>query len=130
MNNRLLLLAGMAGLIFTLSGAAPRAAEGTKPEDAARVAAGAPATNPSLSAFSPGKRARWQERLTLGPGDVLNFGLFDSPELARTEVVIGPDGRVSYLQAEGIMAAGLTIDGDGARFILKFPIAAILGASN
>ena len=116
MNNRLLLLAGMAGLILTLTGAAPRAAEGTKPEDAAKVAAGAHATNLSLSAFSPGKRARWQERLTLGPGDTLNFALFDAPELARNEVVVGPDGRVSYLQAQDIVAAGLTIDELRAKF--------------
>lgn len=55
-------------------------------------------------------RAAWQKKLTLGPGDVLNFMLFDQPETARTEVTIGPDGRVSYLQAVDVLATGLTVD--------------------
>lgn len=70
-----------------------------------------PAPTASLSAMSnPSKRAKWQEHLTLGPGDVLNFALYEQPELARQNVVVGPDGRVTYLQAENVMAAGLTID--------------------
>jgi protein involved in polysaccharide export with SLBB domain len=32
------------------------------------------------------------------------------PDTARTEVPIGPDGRISFLQARDITAAGLTID--------------------
>lgn len=67
-------------------------------------------TNLSLSVPAPIKLAAWQERLTLGAGDVLNFSLFDIPDSARTEVPIGPDGRVSFLQARDVMAAGLTID--------------------
>jgi protein involved in polysaccharide export with SLBB domain len=64
----------------------------------------------SLSVTAPIKRAAWQERLTLGPGDVLNLFLFDTPDSARTEVPIGPDGRISFLQARDIVATGLTID--------------------
>ena len=75
-----------------------------------------PQSNPSFSASNSGKRAPWQERLTLGPGDVLNFSLFETNEVGRTEVVIGPDGRVSYLQAENVMAMGLTIDELRAKF--------------
>ncbi|MGH7996131.1 MAG: polysaccharide biosynthesis/export family protein, partial [Opitutaceae bacterium] len=56
------------------------------------------------------RRAPWQKRLTLGPGDVLSFRLFGAPELTRTNVVVGPDGRVSYLEAEDIVAEGLTVD--------------------
>ena len=94
MNIRLILWAGAAGLILLLSTPGARAGE-----------------NVSLSAVSsPAHRARWQERLTLGPGDVLNFSLLDAPELARTDVVIGPDGRVTYLQAQDIVATGLTVD--------------------
>ena len=63
-----------------------------------------------LSVTAPVKRADWQQRLTLGPGDMLNLQLFDMPDSARTEVPIGPDGRISFLQARDIMAAGLTID--------------------
>ncbi len=55
-------------------------------------------------------RAGWQTRYTLGPNDVVNFSLYGRPELARPDALIGPDGRVSYLQAQGVMAAGLTID--------------------
>lgn len=68
---------------------------------------------PSPAAFSvvdPAARAAWQQRLTLGPGDTLNFHLFGSPELTRNEIPVGPDGRISYLEAENLLAAGLTVD--------------------
>ncbi len=55
-------------------------------------------------------RAAWQQRLTLGPGDLLSFHLFGAPELTREDVPIGPDGRVSYLEAENLLAAGLSVD--------------------
>ena len=64
----------------------------------------------SLSVTGPAQRAAWQQRLTLGPGDLVNIQLFDMPDSARTEVPIGPDGRISFLQARDVMAAGLTID--------------------
>jgi protein involved in polysaccharide export with SLBB domain len=67
-------------------------------------------TNLAFSAFRSDRRAGWQQRFTLGPGDVLNFALFGQPEFNRAEVPVGPDGRVSYLQAQDLMAAGLTID--------------------
>src|SRR4051794_1784343 len=69
-------------------------------------------TNLSLSVATPTKRAAWQQRLTLGPGDVLSLAMFinDGAEQPRDNVVIGPDGRISYLQAQDIMAAGLSID--------------------
>jgi protein involved in polysaccharide export with SLBB domain len=69
-------------------------------------------TNNNLSVSTTGKRAPWQQHLTLGPGDTLNFALYlnDSADQARENVLIGPDGRVSYLQAQDVMAAGLTIE--------------------
>lgn len=67
-------------------------------------------TNLSFSIVKPSQRADWQKHLTLGPGDTLNLNLYGSPELAETEVAIGPDGRISYLEAQDVMAAGLTID--------------------
>ena len=73
-------------------------------------------TNLSISGAAPSMRARWQEHLTLGPGDVLNLMLLDMPETARVEVPVAPDGRVSFLQAPDIMAAGLTIDELRAKF--------------
>ncbi len=55
-------------------------------------------------------RAAWQTRLTLGPNDVVNFAFYGRPELSRPGVLIGPDGRVTYLQAQDIRASGLTLD--------------------
>jgi protein involved in polysaccharide export with SLBB domain len=78
---------------------------------AGEIAAAEPATpNVSLSVRTPDHRAGWQQRLTLGPGDVLNLSLFNMPETARTEVPISPDGKITFLQARDITAAGLTVD--------------------
>lgn len=82
----------------------------------AQAAAPAPAASPeasgpaAFSVSSPAQRAKWQQKLTLGPGDVLSFNLFGNPEALRQDVRIGPDGRVSYLEAQGVRAAGLTVD--------------------
>jgi len=46
----------------------------------------------------------------LGPGDIVNITIVAQPELTRTGITVGPDGTVTYLQAQGIPAAGLTID--------------------
>jgi Periplasmic protein involved in polysaccharide export len=67
-------------------------------------------TNFAFSVVNPSQRAVWQQHLTLGPGDVLNLGLYGAPELIRAEVSIGPDGRISYLEAQDVRAEGLTID--------------------
>jgi protein involved in polysaccharide export with SLBB domain len=75
-----------------------------------------PATNQNFSVNAPAKRAAWQQRFTLGPGDVVNFSLFGQPELNLNDVFIGPDGRISFLQAHNILAAGLTVDELRAKF--------------
>src|SRR5262249_35441981 len=67
-------------------------------------------TNLGFSIVGPSQRANWQQRLTLGPGDVLTLNLYGAPELTRAEVAIGPDGRISYLEAQDMPASGLTID--------------------
>ncbi len=64
----------------------------------------------SFSVQSNVKRAGWQQRLTLGAGDVLHFSLFGEPDLLVEDVFVGPDGRISFLEAQNVMAAGLTID--------------------
>ena len=96
--------------LFLLAAAAGRmsAAENATAAPADLVSAGE--TNLSLSVTAPIKRAEWQRRLTLGAGDTLNLQLFNMPDTAQTEVPVGPDGRISFLQARDIMAAGLTID--------------------
>jgi len=68
------------------------------------------AATTAFSVVSPAQRAQWQQKLTLGPGDVLNLGLYGEPQLDATEMPIGPDGRISYLEAQGVMAAGLSVD--------------------
>ena len=99
----------VACLLLLAPGAAVLpAAETEAPAKAAAAPAGL--TNLSLSVPAPTKLAAWQERLTLGPGDVLNFALFDVPDATRPEVPVGPDGRVSFSHARDILAAGLTID--------------------
>ncbi|MEZ5413301.1 MAG: polysaccharide biosynthesis/export family protein [Opitutaceae bacterium] len=54
--------------------------------------------------------ASWRQRYVLGAGDILNFAVYGRPELNRDEVFVQPDGTISYLHAQGIKAAGLTID--------------------
>lgn len=75
----------------------------------AAVAQVQPLTN-AFSISSPTELADWQKRLTLGPGDVLNLSLYEQPDSARNGVTIGPDGRLSYLQARDILATGVTVD--------------------
>jgi len=67
-------------------------------------------TNLSFSARASGKRAPWQQRMLVGPGDTFNVSIYDMPDTARTDVPVGPDGRLTYLQARDVQAAGLTID--------------------
>ncbi len=64
----------------------------------------------SFSVISPSQRANWQKRLTLGPGDILTFGFYGETNLTKSDVIVRPDGRVSYLQAHDVMATGLTVD--------------------
>jgi protein involved in polysaccharide export with SLBB domain len=63
----------------------------------------------------PGNKATpspisWRTRYELGPGDVINFSLYGRPELDRPGFRIAPDGTISYLQAQNINIAGMTID--------------------
>jgi protein involved in polysaccharide export with SLBB domain/capsular polysaccharide biosynthesis protein len=73
---------------------------------------------PVIFGTSVTNRADWQKRLTLGPGDTLNISMYGQTlsltasarlDLNGNEVVIAPDGTVSYLQAI-VMAEGLTVD--------------------
>lgn len=85
-------------------------------------AAPAPATIPdppatstpdiTLSAASSKVRAPWQQRLTLGTGDIVSISLYGDPIPSEVwpNVVVGPDGRINYLEARDVMAAGLSID--------------------
>lgn len=59
---------------------------------------------------NPSSIPSWQTRYTMGPGDTLDFSVYDCPDLTRTEVPVAPDGTISYLQAIAVQANGLTLD--------------------
>jgi protein involved in polysaccharide export with SLBB domain len=67
-------------------------------------------TPANFSVVSPAQRAAWQEQLTLGPGDVLRIALYGDLAGTRSEVTVQPDGRLSFLEARDVVAAGLTVD--------------------
>jgi len=95
-----------------------------QPPPPARPAATAPsalANEPVIFGTSVTNRGEWQKKLTLGPGDVLNISMYGQTLLASlsasarldtapNEVVISPDGKVSFMQAINIVAEGLTVD--------------------
>jgi len=111
MKKTMLLLAGL-GLVLA-SDVARAQSETTPPTKTIKAAS----TNRNFSAVvSPTMRAAWQKHLTLGPGDILNFSLFEQPDTLQRDVVIGPDGRVSFLQAVDVLATGLTVDELRAKF--------------
>jgi protein involved in polysaccharide export with SLBB domain/capsular polysaccharide biosynthesis protein len=83
---------------------------GTARADVAATASATPDEQGQFSTGSSHPREEWQKHMTLGPGDVLNFHLFGYPELTREEVPVGPDGTISYLEAENILASGTTVD--------------------
>ncbi|HEX5223210.1 MAG TPA: polysaccharide biosynthesis/export family protein [Verrucomicrobiae bacterium] len=72
--------------------------------------AAAPIGGSFLGGSAPTERAPWQERFTLGPGDILRISLYGSPEFTKADVTVAPDGRVAFLEAQDVMASGLTID--------------------
>lgn len=95
---------GMVLLLGCSAAALAASADSAVPSSAAPTA-------PLVFAGSNAKsKGAWQQRLTLGPGDVVNFAFYGKPELARPDVAVEPDGRISYLQAQGVIAAGLTLD--------------------
>jgi polysaccharide biosynthesis/export protein len=59
---------------------------------------------------APAAPSSWRNRYELGPGDVVNFSLYGRPDLDRPGFRIAPDGTVSFLQAQNINIAGLTLD--------------------
>jgi protein involved in polysaccharide export with SLBB domain/capsular polysaccharide biosynthesis protein len=102
----------MLGMVFA-SGRAQEISSNSTPPPAGQEATAHRENVETIASFSvtaSTRRAPWQERLALGPGDTLTISLFGKPELTRTELFVGPDGRVSYLEAQDILASGLTID--------------------
>jgi len=119
-----LCLSAMAGHGLTLNAGEQQApAPAAEAQTNASPPKPAPATEQAkpenagvFSGLALSKRASWQEQLTLGPGDLLNFSLFGVPESTRVEIPIAPDGSVSFLEAQNVPATGLTIDQLRSRF--------------
>jgi protein involved in polysaccharide export with SLBB domain len=89
-------------------------------------AVSSPSATTGLSATKAPSLAPWQQKLTLGPGDVFDVSLYGQPDSARSGVTIAPDGKFSYLQALDVPAAGQTIDelrGNIETVLMKFHLA-------
>ena len=92
------------------------------------LAASAPPTLTLLCQSLLPPSARHGRNISLA-GDILSLALLNpdvndtkSPLIEiRENVVISPDGRISYLQAQDVMAAGLTIDELRAKIDNEFP---------
>ena len=83
------------------------------------------ASTNALSALKTPVLAPWQQKLTLGPGDAFDISLYGQPDSLH-QVVIGPDGRFSFLQAPDVVATGLTVDelrGQLETILMKFHLA-------
>lgn len=63
-----------------------------------------------LSASYPMKLSPWQEKLTLGPGDVFSISIYGEPASTVPDMFVGPDGRINYLEARDVMAADRSVD--------------------
>ncbi len=78
-----------------------------------------------ISATKSPVLAPWQERLTLGPGDALEISLYGQKDTTR-QIVIGPDGRFSFLQAMDVTGTDFTVDELRAhleQILMKFHLA-------
>jgi len=113
-------------LLLALTVATPGLAQEPKPVTPAAVTNGQSlvVTN-GLSASKGPMLAPWQEKLTLGAGDVFQISLYGQADSTR-DVVVGPDGQISYLQALDVKATGLTVDelrGHLETTLMKFHLA-------
>jgi protein involved in polysaccharide export with SLBB domain/capsular polysaccharide biosynthesis protein len=68
----------------------------------------------ALSGSAKRKRAAWQQKLTFGPGDIMDVQVYGNPSLTRTNIMVGPDGRINpfpgYIAPEGVVATGLSVE--------------------
>jgi len=80
----------------------------------AGVARAADTNRPPMDVFSGSSQtpfyAGWQEHFTIGAGDVFNLRIFGRTDTTRTYVPVGPDGHISFIEAQSLFVAGLTVD--------------------
>jgi protein involved in polysaccharide export with SLBB domain len=105
------LISGALALALCLAPSANVFGEDALPQQPPTTAlATIPTNQPALSVSAVNRRAGWQQHLTLGPGDIISIYVFGRPETLREQVLVGPDGRLSYLNVLDITASGLSID--------------------
>ena len=63
---------------------------------------------PKPKVITPAKPA-WLQRYTLGAGDGFDISVYGHPDLTRTDVFVGSDGRLVFWHAN-VMAQGLTVE--------------------
>ncbi len=51
-----------------------------------------------------------QEEYLIRPGDLLSIKFFYNPDLNEENIIVLPDGRLSLQLAQGVMAAGMTVN--------------------
>jgi len=93
--------------LWAVLAASLAALSSTNAQEPSATATAAP-TN-GISATKSPVLAPWQERLTLGPGDALEISLYGQKDTSR-QIIIGPDGRFSFLQAMDVTGTGSTVD--------------------
>ncbi|MEI6074111.1 MAG: polysaccharide biosynthesis/export family protein [Verrucomicrobiota bacterium] len=54
--------------------------------------------------------AGWQQHFTVGAGDVFNLRIYGRTDSTRSDVPVGPDGRITFMEAQSVPVAGLTVD--------------------
>ena len=59
--------------------------------------------------------ADWQQHYTVGAGDIFNLRIYGRADSGHNYVPVGPDGRISFLEAQSVMVEGLTVDEMRAR---------------
>lgn len=104
-----LALAGTLAAVQAQNPAAP-ARDAVEATAEIRPTVAGPGDPLSFSASARRKRAAWQEKLTFGPGDSMDIHVYGKPAMSRTNIMVGPDGRVNFLQAAGVQASGLSVE--------------------
>ncbi len=54
--------------------------------------------------------ADWQKHFTVGAGDIFNIRIYGRTDSSHNYVSVGPDGRLSFMEAQSVLVAGLTVD--------------------
>ena len=54
--------------------------------------------------------ADWQQHYTVGAGDIFNIRIYGRTDSSHNYLPVGPDGRISFMEAQSVLVAGLTVD--------------------